>query len=242
MTALPIKGYAKEYTDPAVMLEAYAAHKQRLAKLFSAGISEQAPVKIPRLSPERRPDISGAGSRWDVEDTAHLRRLQAEGKSAKQAADDLGRSIASVTGKAWALGLKFAPVPPRPRPSKTKRDWLLIEVVEVDPLRAPRQVILAAVCEATGFSPADIRGMRRTGGVILARHTAYLMMKRHTELSLPQIARYLGGRDHTTILAGIASIRHKAALDHELSHQIAGISALINSRAISETPPVAEAA
>lgn len=108
--------------------------------------------------------------------------------------------------------------------------------------RATKQIVLGVVCDATGFTPEEIRGDRRDKHTVIARHITYLMMKRHTPLSLPQIGMYLGDKDHTTILSGIGSIQHKAATDLDLAHHIEAISALINSRVSDKPLAVAEAA
>jgi hypothetical protein len=44
---------------------------------------------------------------------------------------------------------------------------------------------------------------RRTKPVVMARHEAFWRCHRETSLSLPQIGRFLGGKDHTTVLWGI---------------------------------------
>jgi hypothetical protein len=236
----------REYTDPAQMLAGYAAHKQRMSALFSAGYKEPEPKKaaevVVKTKPsEPPPKIRSGGIHWTQEETSLLRALQAERKNAREIAAEMGRSVASVTGKAWSLDLTLEPVP-KPQPlGKRRRDWLRLAIVDEEPKRAPKQIILSAVCEVTGYSADEIRGIRRDASTVIARHIAFLMFKRHTQFSLPQIGRYLGDRDHTTVLHGAASIQHKAALDLDLAHQIASVTSLINSRApdpISDVPPL----
>lgn len=120
MTALPIEGYAREYTDAATLRAAYAARKRRLAEIFATGIAEAAPEKVSRLTPEVKPQVDkvSPGVRWDEDEVALLRKLQAEHKNAREIAAAVGRSISSIHNKAWYLGLSIEPVPREPAQKK----------------------------------------------------------------------------------------------------------------------------
>jgi hypothetical protein len=239
----------REYTDPAQMLAAYADRQRRFNALFSTGFKDPEIRKAPEVFAEVTlgeplAEIRSGGIHWTLEETSILRTLHAGRKNAREIAAEMGRTVASVTGKAWSLNLALEPVP-KPKPlGKRRRDWLRLTIIDEEPKRAPKQLILSAVCEGTGYSADEIRGIRRDANTVIARHIAFLMFKRHTQFSLPQIGRYLGDRDHTTILHGAASIQHKAELDLDLAHQIASITSLINSRVtVSDKPiSVAEAA
>jgi hypothetical protein len=247
MTALPIEGYAREFTDASAMLAHYASRKRRLAEILATGIRETPIEKVPpslcSVRKDRPAARCGNGSRWEEDEVAFLRKLQAERKNGKEIAEALGRTISSVSNKAFSLGLKLEPVPKAVAKNRgrRRRDWLKLHVVDTSPKRADRHLVLTTVCEVTGFTPDDIRGMRRDKHTIIARHIVYLMMKRHTQMSLPQIGSYLGDRDHTTILSGIGSVQHKAATDLDLAHHIESISALINSRVTVSDKPIAVA-
>jgi len=64
--------------------------------------------------------------------------------------------------------------------------------------------IIAEEAASAGLSVADIKGPRRTRVVAFARHAAMarVYMER-PDLSLPQIGRLFGGRDHTTVLHAV---------------------------------------
>jgi chromosomal replication initiation ATPase DnaA len=57
-------------------------------------------------------------------------------------------------------------------------------------------------CKVFGFTPTEIRSKRRSRQVVFARQFICYWCARTTTLSLPQIGRMMGGRDHTTILHG----------------------------------------
>ncbi|MGV6875899.1 helix-turn-helix domain-containing protein [Pseudochelatococcus sp. B33] len=75
---------------------------------------------------------------------------------------------------------------------------------EIMPRRG--RAIVAEVAHRHGVTMTDIVSHRRDARSSLARHIAMWRMHRETPLTMPQIGRILGGRDHTTILHGIRKI------------------------------------
>jgi hypothetical protein len=74
------------------------------------------------------------------------------------------------------------------------------------PLGGPRpslKAILLAVAAAFRVPVVDIMSHRRSRRICEARHAAYRIARDLTFLTLPQIGRRIGGRDHTTVLHGI---------------------------------------
>lgn len=70
--------------------------------------------------------------------------------------------------------------------------------------------IAADVARLHGITVGQIRGSGRTQAICLARDHAAWVMARQTYLSLGQIGRWLGGRDHTTISNAVA--KHEARM------------------------------
>jgi chromosomal replication initiator protein len=66
--------------------------------------------------------------------------------------------------------------------------------------------VIAAVSRRTGVTPADIRGRSRSRDVTYARHLAMYLLREDARSTIAEIGRYLGHRDHSTVLAGIARI------------------------------------
>jgi chromosomal replication initiator protein len=70
---------------------------------------------------------------------------------------------------------------------------------------APKRTTLASIEEAaTGFfgvTAADIRSPRKNRTVSLARQATMVLAREMTDLSFTDIARALGGKNHTTVLA-----------------------------------------
>lgn len=75
----------------------------------------------------------------------------------------------------------------------------------------PFSAIMARVSRATGVSKAEILSARRHRHTVLARQAVAYWAYRRTVLSLPEIGRKLGGRDHTTILSAVRNYPKKRA-------------------------------
>lgn len=63
--------------------------------------------------------------------------------------------------------------------------------------------ILIEVAKASGTTVAELISPRRTRHISEARQAAMYRLSRETSMSIPQIGRRLGGRDHSSILHGI---------------------------------------
>lgn len=66
--------------------------------------------------------------------------------------------------------------------------------------------ILIAVSKFYVVPRIQIISQRRKANIVRPRHVAMYLAREMTELSLPQIGQRLGGRDHTTCLAGAQKI------------------------------------
>lgn len=65
------------------------------------------------------------------------------------------------------------------------------------------QSIVETVAIRHGLAPDDLTGKRQSADIVEARHEAMLALRELTSLSLPEIGRMFGGRDHTTVMSGI---------------------------------------
>ncbi len=63
--------------------------------------------------------------------------------------------------------------------------------------------IALEVCSKHQIQLNELISPRRSREVVRARHECFWRLKKETSLSFPQIGRYFGGRDHTTVLHGI---------------------------------------
>lgn len=73
--------------------------------------------------------------------------------------------------------------------------------------------IIQECADKHGIRVQDLKGPRRSKGFIPARHEAmYRLSEEMPNLSLPQIGRILGGRDHSTVIYGIKQHKKRAGL------------------------------
>lgn len=69
--------------------------------------------------------------------------------------------------------------------------------------------IIRAVLYVTSVSQSDFLSHRRQRHVAEARQLAYWFMRHYTSLSSPQIGRFVGNRDHATVLHGIKVVSRR---------------------------------
>lgn len=93
--------------------------------------------------------------------------------------------------------------------------------------RQPKiQDIIRATSMATGFSTLDLTAHRRTRLVVRARHAAIWTARQLTQCSLPQIGRYFGGRDHTSVLHAFRKVDAERGVDVELGDLLGRIQTI----------------
>lgn len=83
------------------------------------------------------------------------------------------------------------------------------------------RAIVDAVCEETGFTRPILWADRRQQPVVTARAMVWWLARRHTMLSYPQMGRYSGSRDHTTILQALRTFEHRLEADPQLRARVA---------------------
>jgi chromosomal replication initiation ATPase DnaA len=71
--------------------------------------------------------------------------------------------------------------------------------------------IEARICRALNVSRKDVRSDRRNREIVLARQAIMYWSARRTRFSLPQIGKFMGGLDHTTVLHGKKAYVEKRA-------------------------------
>jgi hypothetical protein len=135
-----------------------------------------------------------------------------------------------------AVQIKEIEPEPEPEPEPLLRDILLVsshtilaeqierlpaQSVRIEPIEGAQNMtfkntpvwvvraMLQEVAEASRLTPEQIVGQQRNVRIVAARHYLMWRLRRETTWSLPQIGRFLGGRDHTTVLHGIRSWEKK---------------------------------
>jgi hypothetical protein len=110
-----------------------------------------------------------------------------------------------------------------------------LALAESDPSRAEPSIrlILEAVSVRFAVRRVDLISARRTAPIARPRQIAMWLARTHTRRSLPEIGQMMGGRDHTTILHGVARIQwHVDRGDREIVQPIREIEAALGVRAV----------
>jgi chromosomal replication initiator protein len=88
------------------------------------------------------------------------------------------------------------------------------------PERTPVEEIQQRVSAAFGISRAELIGSTRAATPLSARQVAIYLTREMTDLSLPQIGRLYGGRDHSTVLNSIRRAEARCGEDAVLAGQV----------------------
>jgi len=111
-------------------------------------------------------------------------------------------------------------------------------IAEVVPRHRPSQPtsveeIQQRVAEGFGISRAELIGSSRAATPLRARQVAIFLTRDLTDLSLPQIGRLYGGRDHTTVLNSLRRVEASLGEDGDLAEKVQELRGAIHN-------PVAE--
>ena len=90
---------------------------------------------------------------------------------------------------------------------------VLAQYVKPEPEHTTPDRILAAVSERFGVRADSLVGKRRSQAIALPRQVAMYLMRHLTELSLVEIGRVFGGRDHSTVIHACKQVAERIAGD-----------------------------
>ena len=79
--------------------------------------------------------------------------------------------------------------------------------------------IIAKVCTYYNITNEDIKGRDRHRTIVMARHMSMFLIRTRLKLKLKSIGD-LFGRDHSTVMHGIASIQDQSDVDELVSTDI----------------------
>ncbi len=113
---------------------------------------------------------------------------------------------------------------------------LISEVIPRHRRREPTSVeeIQQRVAELFGISRAELVGSSRAATPLRARQVAIFLTRDLTDLSLPQIGRLYGGRDHTTVLNSLRRVEASLAEDSELAEKVRELRGAIHNPVTEE--------
>lgn len=78
------------------------------------------------------------------------------------------------------------------------------------------KAILKDTATAFGILPSDILGRNRKRSIVQARQVVTYLSRKFTRMSLAEIGKLIGGRDHTTVLHSIKQVEQGVGADGDL--------------------------
>lgn len=106
---------------------------------------------------------------------------------------------------------------------------VLGQYVGVEPDHLQPERILTAVGEKFGVKGEALVGKRRTQAVALPRQVAMYLMRQLTDLSLAEIGRAFGGRDHTTVIYACEKIADRINTEDAFREKVNGLISTLAS-------------
>ncbi len=85
--------------------------------------------------------------------------------------------------------------------------------LQVQQATASVETIMGGVAKFFNVKLADLRGPRRTKQLVTPRQIAMFLIRKHTSLSLPEIGKRFGGRDHTTVIHAVKKVDRETLRD-----------------------------
>jgi chromosomal replication initiator protein len=142
---------------------------------------------------------------------------EAEGEALAELAGRIDANVRQLHG-ALTRAIAHASLTSRPLDSK-----LIAEVIpraRAGRQDAPVEEIQQRVAASFGVSRAELVGSSRAAAPLRARQVAILLTREATGLSLPQIGRLYGGRDHSTVLNALRRIEAGVGEDRHLAEKV----------------------
>jgi chromosomal replication initiator protein len=90
--------------------------------------------------------------------------------------------------------------------------------------------VMGLITSEFAISARDLTGKSRTQAVSLPRQIAMYMLREHTEMSLEDIGRIFGNRDHTTVLYAVTKIRERTQTDRMFKDMLDGLGTRLIGR------------
>jgi len=92
--------------------------------------------------------------------------------------------------------------------------------------------IESAVGAYFGVTPALLHSARKGHTISLARHFGMYLIRKHTNMSSSEIGRYMGNKNHATVLVACKKVEEMLACDEEIHWQSPHGNKVARTRAI----------
>lgn len=93
--------------------------------------------------------------------------------------------------------------------------------------RIDPDAVLGVVCQHYYVSREDILSQRRTRNIALPRHAAIYLIKKLTNMTLADVGKCIGGRDHSTVLHAFNKMTALVRENNDVSKELAALAVCI---------------
>ena len=90
-------------------------------------------------------------------------------------------------------------------------------------------LIIDMVAEHFGVTSSDILSKKRNSEFVLPRQVSMYLLRNTLDISLANVGKILGKKDHTTIIHGIKKIEEDILINEDLKNKIEIIKKKINA-------------
>jgi chromosomal replication initiator protein len=97
--------------------------------------------------------------------------------------------------------------------------------------RVTPDLAISVAAEYFDVTPDEIRSTSRSRPLVTARQTAMYLCRELTDLSLPEIGRRFGGRDHSTVIYATNKVREQLKQSESVYEQVRELTTRIRHRA-----------
>jgi chromosomal replication initiator protein len=104
--------------------------------------------------------------------------------------------------------------------NKDMAKYILQDLIEEDEKPVTTDLIQKTVCEHYALKLSDMKAKKRTKEVALPRQIAMYLSKQLTNLSLSDIGKNFGGKNHATVIYACKQIEEKRAKDEAFNRMI----------------------
>ncbi|MBJ93162.1 MAG: chromosomal replication initiator protein DnaA [Rickettsiales bacterium] len=92
--------------------------------------------------------------------------------------------------------------------------------LQVDSPQISVDSIITSVAKFFDIKVSDMKGPRRTRQLVVPRQIAMYLSRKHTGLSLPEIGKNFGGRDHTTVMYAVRKVEKQLSSDDAFRRKV----------------------
>ena len=149
---------------------------------------------------------------------AEMERINIPEDTAYYLASKVKSNIRELEGCLIRLGAQ-ASLTGRPIDKEMAKN-ILRDLIEEDEKPINADHIQKVVCEYFGLKLTDIKAKKRTKEVALPRQIAMYMTKQLTDMSLSDIGKGFGGKDHATVIYACKQVEEKRAKDEAFNRMI----------------------